>query len=215
MTEDLDLISTDDFDSSASLWGTGDYLVSQEGQASLDEDQHSFVTAPANPLTLVAAGPGSGKSHSLLYRTLHLMLSNENLQPQNFILISFTNKSAGELKERWTRMMLKGDPLRTTTSYLTPWISTIHRLGYHVLAQRFFTSSTILSERRASNIISQWVKATYPSAKEEDGVDTKPVLAAYEELIANAEFPFLLMPIFNLDGSLAALEPTDLNNRLS
>ncbi len=59
--------------------------------------QWRAVSAPGGRL-LIIAGPGTGKTHTLTYR-IFCRLKDLAL-PQKFCVITFTNKAAGEIKER-------------------------------------------------------------------------------------------------------------------
>lgn len=47
---------------------------------------------------LVMAGPGTGKTHTLVYRVLFLI--RNNIDPSQIVIITFTRKAANQLKER-------------------------------------------------------------------------------------------------------------------
>jgi len=49
--------------------------------------------------TLIIAGPGTGKTYTLVLRTLYLLLS-ESAAPSEIVLTTFTEKSAFELRDR-------------------------------------------------------------------------------------------------------------------
>src|SRR4030066_925652 len=49
--------------------------------------------------TLIIAGPGTGKTYTLVLRTLYLILSGK-AKPSEIILTTFTEKSAYELRDR-------------------------------------------------------------------------------------------------------------------
>lgn len=64
----------------------------------IDDAQREIVAHEDGPL-LVIAGPGSGKSFSLVLRTLNLLL-NGRAAPGEIILSTFTEKAAYELRDR-------------------------------------------------------------------------------------------------------------------
>ncbi|CAA0105249.1 ATP-dependent helicase/nuclease subunit A [Zhongshania aliphaticivorans] len=62
-----------------------------------DQDQRELAVNPRHSV-LVRAPAGSGKTGVLLLRYLHCLLAVE--QPETVVAITFTNKAAGEIKER-------------------------------------------------------------------------------------------------------------------
>ena len=67
----------------------------------LDAAKKSAVNATEGNL-LILAGPGSGKTLTLVRRTLNI-IGKGLAKPEEIVLCSFTEKSARELKERITR----------------------------------------------------------------------------------------------------------------
>lgn len=64
---------------------------------SLNYDQQIAATTITHN-SLVLGGPGTGKTHTLVYRALHLI--NQGVNPENIVLITFTRKAANHLKQR-------------------------------------------------------------------------------------------------------------------
>lgn len=96
----------------------------------LNDSQRSVVGSLDGPL-LVIAGPGSGKTYSIILRALNFLLL-EKAQPSEIVLCTFTEKAAFEMRDRLAaaarRVRYHGD-----LSELT--ISTIHGLCNRILAQ--------------------------------------------------------------------------------
>ena len=64
----------------------------------LNEEQYAAVTAPDGPALVIAAA-GTGKTRTLVYR-LAWLVKERGLDPRNMLLLTFTNKAAGEMLER-------------------------------------------------------------------------------------------------------------------
>ncbi len=65
---------------------------------SLNSQQRKAVEYSSGP-SIIIAGAGSGKTRVLVSKVLHL-IHNCHINPYSIVMITFTNKAAGEMKER-------------------------------------------------------------------------------------------------------------------
>lgn len=89
----------------------------------LNDKQKEAVLHKYGPL-LVLAGAGSGKT-SVLTTSIAYKIKEQSINPSHILAITFTNKAAGEMKERIA------DLLDMDVSYL--WIGTFHSICARIL----------------------------------------------------------------------------------
>ncbi len=92
---------------------------------SLNVSQAEAATFGDGPL-LILAGAGSGKTRVLTARIAYLVLK-KGTPPQNILAVTFTNKAAGEMRERLTDLI--GEKAKSL------WLGTFHSLGLRILRQ--------------------------------------------------------------------------------
>lgn len=94
---------------------------------SLNPPQQEAVKQTDGPV-LILAGAGSGKTRVITVRIAYL-ISEKKVEPYNILAVTFTNKAAGEMRNRVTKL-LAGQNLRSA-----PLISTFHSLCVRILRQ--------------------------------------------------------------------------------
>ena len=92
----------------------------------LNQKQREAVEHTEGPL-LIIAGAGAGKTKTLTHRILHLI--KKGVEPNKILAITFTNKSAKEMRER-VRSLLDNN------EEIYPFVSTFHALGVHMLREQ-------------------------------------------------------------------------------
>src|SRR6187431_595872 len=121
--------------------------------AGLNPPQREAVTH-RGPALLIVAGAGSGKT-SVLTRRVASLLRNKEAWPSQILAITFTNKAAGEMRERVAQLV--GDRAQGM------WISTFHSACVRILRREadqfgFTKSFTIYDSGDSRALIKRLVK---------------------------------------------------------
>ena len=89
----------------------------------LNESQEQAVTSD-NQHLLVLAGAGSGKTRVLVHR-IAWKVQVENISPFGILAVTFTNKAAGEMRDRIETLLAQ--------SLRGMWVGTFHGLAHRLL----------------------------------------------------------------------------------
>ena len=125
---------------------------------SLNSQQYQAVCHNEGPM-MVVAGAGSGKTRVITYRIAHLILER-SVNPESVLAITFTNKAAGEMKERISGMLdLSGE---------SPWVSTFHSfclrmLRKHILELGFSNDFAVFDSQDQLILVKQCMKTAQVS----------------------------------------------------
>lgn len=158
----------------------------------LNEEQKKAVMTTSGPV-LVLAGAGSGKTRALTHRIAWL-IEEEGVEPYNIMAITFTNKAAGEMKERVNQLIGSGSAV---------WVSTFHSTCVRILRRYidrlgFDNNFTIYDTDDQKGIIKEVCKKL--------SIDTKmlkertilgAISSAKDELISPTEYEMQNMGDYN------------------
>jgi len=121
--------------------------------ADLNPTQREAVAATEGPV-LVVAGAGSGKTRVLTYRVAHLV-RDHGVSPFEILAITFTNKAAGEMKER----------VGSLIGYYgyDMWVSTFHSACVRILRQEihhlgYRSSFSIYDDADSTRLVTMCIK---------------------------------------------------------
>ena len=150
----------------------------------LNEQQKQGVFTTDGPV-LILAGAGSGKTRVLTHRTAYL-IEEKGVNPYHIMAITFTNKAAGEMRERIDNLIGYGSE--------SIWVSTFHSTCVRILRRHidrigFDTNFTIYDADDSKTVMKDICKRL--------NIDTKmykeksllaAISSAKDELISPEEF---------------------------
>ena len=150
----------------------------------LNPRQQEAVFHTEGPL-LVLAGAGSGKTRVLTHRIAYL-IEEKGVNPWNILAITFTNKAAGEMRERVDDIVGFGSE--------SIWVSTFHSTCVRILRRHienlgYTTSFTIYDGDDQRTLMKQVMKTLDLDPKQyRDRSLLSAISAAKDQLITPEEF---------------------------
>ena len=106
-------------------------------------DQQKEAISTVNGPVLITAGPGTGKTYTLVQRTIYL-IEECGVEPESIFIATFTEKAAKELVTRITDELAKRD---ITANLNEMYIGTFHSLCLRILKEH------VSNESRKSGMI--------------------------------------------------------------
>lgn len=95
----------------------------------LNDEQRKAAETTEGPL-LILAGAGSGKTKTLTHRIAYIIATNK-ATPYNILAVTFTNKAAGEMRERVAHLLGEHAENRA----FMPYMGTFHSICVRILRQ--------------------------------------------------------------------------------
>lgn len=127
----------------------------------LNKEQKQAVTTVRGPV-LCLAGPGSGKTFTLVHR-LRFLIERQHVPPEAMLVMTYSKAAALSMQQRFEREM-KGKSLPVV-------FGTFHALCYHILKEHFhFHQNSLLSYPEKIRIIQSLLRPMpFYSQEEENG----------------------------------------------
>ncbi len=150
----------------------------------LNPPQRRAVLATEGPV-LILAGAGSGKTRVLTHRAAYL-IEEKGVNPYNIMAITFTNKAAGEMRERIDSLVGFGAE--------SIWVSTFHSACVRILRRHidrlgFDTTFTIYDTDDQKTVMKDICKRLQIDTKlYKEKMFLNAISRAKDELISPAEF---------------------------
>lgn len=162
----------------------------------LDQYQKDIVFDKSSDLPLkITASAGSGKTQCIFAKALKMVLL-DGIDPTSMVLITFTNKAANEIRDRYLNFFHEVLGAGALVDIPLPHISTIHSFGVSLLYKLFGVRRTIMTESHALKLLKSIILGVLEVKKIEAEV-VKNVYKVIGEICANNELHFFCVPYFN------------------
>lgn len=120
----------------------------------LNPEQQKAVQATEGRV-LILAGAGSGKTSVLTYRMAHL-IQNKQIDPASILGLTFTNKAAGEMKERLGKIIPTRAARKVTLCTFHSFCMQVLRKEIHQLG--YTGSFSLYDEKDVKRLLTQMVR---------------------------------------------------------
>ena len=111
----------------------------------LDDEQRRVVLSDED-YTLVIAGAGAGKTTTVAAKVKYLV-ERKGIRPDQILVISFTNKAVGELRDKINKALKIDCP-----------ITTFHKTGYAIMRRQDDVPKTIVDQGFMYDVINNYLK---------------------------------------------------------
>lgn len=170
--------------------------------------QIKIVTAPANCNMLILAGPGSGKTRTVVHRCAYL-LRVERVRPRGILVCCFNRHAAIELRRRLSELV--GDDARGVT------VSTYHGLAMRLLGYSFSARANAGRDIDFDAVITDATKLLrgerVPPGLESDEVRER-LLAGFQHILVD-EYQDIDEPQYEMISAIAGRTLADSELKLS
>ena len=120
-------------------------LESVDPVIKLDEEQRKVVLSDED-YTLVIAGAGAGKTTTVAAKVKYLV-EKKGVNPEQILVISFTNKAVGELRDKINKSLKINCP-----------VTTFHKTGYAILRKQDNEKRQVVDGGFMYNVINNYLK---------------------------------------------------------
>jgi Superfamily I DNA and RNA helicases len=182
-------------------------------------DEQKMIATTLDGFLVVDAGPGTGKTHTIVERYLNI-LKTEGLDQRDILLMTFTNNAAEEMKERLKTKA--GTDVQIQTSTFSSFclnvvlespesVSSFLRMKEHLTRNAKLVENETLNSEYFENFYAEFIKRNghkYGSAAALTSFSAKDVYSLLKKLMTMGIMPlpdYEWFGIKGLEGNMSAL----------